>query len=283
MTRAWSTRTAPLLLGVVLLVLTSGCRVGEDDEMVPPTRTVTASPSPAVTAAPSSIPVGRGKVSPSGVVWAQDSVLHVGVREWDLTPRRIDSFVVVTGGVYFVDHDQVWFTDLVRVRDTGLRGVTGLATNKQGSAIRVELTGPSPVRAYDGRDGSSVAPASVKRAPVAERLGTPVEVRLRSERSDVSPPPPAPGRLGPGRYGVLGGDGEPLVAFVSATKVRVPLTGVPADGFELVRWTSGSTFFGVARLGPKPRAVLQCDVAARRCATLGKVVAGDSLVFESGT
>jgi hypothetical protein len=271
------------LLVVAVLVLASGCRLGDDDEMVPPTRTVTASPSPRVTAVPSTIPVGDGKISPSDAVWAQDSVLHVGTGQVDLAPRRVDSFVVVPGGLYFVDHDQLWFTDLVRVRDTGLRGVTGLATNKDGSAIRVELSGPASVHAYDSRDGSSLSPDKVVPVTVADRLGSPVAVSLRSERSDASSPPPAPGRRGPGRYGVLGGDGEPLVGFVSATRVRVPLTGVVGDGFELVRWTSGSTVVGLARAGAKPLAVIRCDLAARSCTTLGKVVSGDSLVFESGT
>ena len=118
---------------------------------------------------------------------------------------------------------------------------------------------------------------------VVDRLGTSVVVSVRSERSDVSPPPPASGRQGPGRFGLLGGDGEPLVAFLSTTKARVPLTGVPGDGFELLRWTSGSTFFGLARLDSEPRAVLRCDLAAQRCATLGRLAAGDSPVFESGT
>ena len=281
MTSGSRTRLAPLLLALVLLVAT-GCQLGDDDEMVPPTRTVTASPSPRAAAVPTAIPFGRGKVSPSDAVWAQGSALHVGTREWDLTPHRVDSFVVVTGGVYFVDRGQVWFTDLVRVRDTGLRRATVLSTNQGGTAIRVELTGPS-VHAWDARNGESVAPDSVVPEPVTDRLGKAVVVSLRSERSDVSPPPPAAGRRGPGRYGVLGGDGEPLVAFVAATKVRVPLVGVPGDGFALVRWTSGAGFFGLARVGGKPLAVIRCDLRVRRCPTLGKVAAGDPLVFESGT
>lgn len=281
MTRGSSTRLVPLLLALVLL-LASGCQVGDDDEMVPPTRTVTASPSPEVTAVPSTIAFGHGKVSPSDAVWTQDSTLHVGVREWDLAPHRVDSFVVVSGGVYFVDRGQVWFTDLLRVRDTGLRGATVLSRNESGTAIRVELTGPSSVQAYDTRNGASVSPDSVVPEPVTDRLGKAVVVSLRSERSDVSPPPPAVGRRGPGHYGLLGGDGEPLVAFVAGSSVRVALTGVPGDGFELVRWTSGASFFGLARAGGKPLAVIRCDLAARRCPTLAKVVAGDPVVFESG-
>jgi len=274
---------------VAVLVFATGCRAGADDEMVPPTRTITASPSPPTVTAPTRVPVGHGKVSTSSVVWAQENTLHVGARRFDLSPRRVDSFVVVRGGVFFVDRGTVWFTDLARVRDTGLRSVTRLTTTRDHSAMRVEMSagsGPSSVHAYDVLDGASTSPGNATPATTADRLGTSVQVTLAPERSDLNPVTPAPAvqaRLGPGHFGIVGGDGEPLIAFVSATKVRVPLAGVVGDGFELVRWTSGSTLFGLARAGAKPLATISCDLRARRCTTLGRVVAGRLLVFESGT
>jgi len=270
-------------------VITSGCTIGQDDEMAPPERTITASPSPRTTAAPTTVPVGKGRVSPSDAVWAQDSTLHVDTRQVDLSPTNIDSFVVVPGGVFFLDRGELWFTDLSRVRATGLTGVTRVSTTGDGSAMRVETgtgAGPVSVHAYDVLDGSSIPARRAVPATVADRVGTPGQVVLRPERSDPSPGtpgPPVPARLGPGSYGVVGGDGEPLVVFDSSTRQRIPLSGVVGNGFELVRWTTGFSFFGLALDNRKPMAAVGCNLSSRSCTTFGKVVQGRSLVFESGT
>ncbi len=99
------TRRAVGLLGAVmvaaLLLVTTGCEVGTDDEMAPaPTKTITATPSQSVAPAPATIPVGQGKVSPTDSVWADGSVLHVGRKQVDLSPIEIEAFVVVPGGVF---------------------------------------------------------------------------------------------------------------------------------------------------------------------------------------
>ena len=58
-------RGAALVLLAVLVTLTSGCELGQDDEIAPPPkRTVTASPSPSTAPAPSKVPVGEGRVGP---------------------------------------------------------------------------------------------------------------------------------------------------------------------------------------------------------------------------
>ena len=128
-------RSATLVVAAVL-VLTTGCELGQDDEMVPPTRTVTASPSPDTTVAPQTMPVGQGDVSPTDVVWAQGNVLHVGRRSVDLSPVGIDAFVVVPGGVFVLHMGELWFTDLSRLRGTGLTNVTalGVTADAQGSS-----------------------------------------------------------------------------------------------------------------------------------------------------
>ncbi|MGK2875704.1 MAG: hypothetical protein ACSLEW_08690 [Nocardioides sp.] len=278
-----------VLLAAALVVLTSGCEVGQDDEMASPTRTVTASPSPRTTAAPTTVPVGQGRVSTSTAVWAQDSTLHVGSNEVDVSPRNIDSFVVVAGGVFLLDRGELWFTDLRRVRDTGLRGVTRVSTTRDGRAMRVEVTtgsGGVDVHAYDVLSGASIPPGDAKPATAADRLGRPAQVVLRPERSDVSPGvpvPPVPARLGPGRYGVVGGDGEPLDAFDSTTRRRIALQGVVGNGFELVKWLNGATLFGLALDNRRPVAALGCNLSTRDCITFGKVDAGRPLVLESGT
>jgi len=276
-----------VLLAAALVVLTSGCETGQDDEMASPTSTVTASPS--APTAPTTVPVGQGRVSTSDAVWAQDSTLHVGTNQVDLSPRNIDSFVVVRGGVFLLDRGELLFTDLRRVRDTGLRDVTRVSTNRDGSAMRVEVTtgsGRVDVHAYDARSGSSIPPGDAKPATVADRLGRPAQVVLRPERSDVSPVvpvPPVPARLGPGRYGVVGGDGEPLDAFDSTTRQRIALRGVVGNGFELVKWLNGVAFFGLALDDKRPVAALGCNLTSRDCITFGRVDAGRPLVFESGT
>ena len=286
--RLWRTWAANLLI-MALLVLASGCQLGTDDEMVPPARTVTASPSPRVTIAPTAVPVGGGQVSPSVAVWAQDSTLHFGPNEVSLFPRMIDSLVVVRGGVFLLDRGQVWFTDLVRVRDTGLRDVTELVTNRDASALLVTRTtssGTTEQLAYDLADGSATEVAGVTPVTVADLLGRSVRVRLRSVVNAPGTPsvlPSRPARLGPGRYGVLAEPGARLVAFASATRGRIPLEGVLGNGFELIRWTSDVGFYGVAHKAGRPVAIIKCDVERRRCSSLGDVVPNQMVVFETGT
>jgi hypothetical protein len=195
-----------ILLVVTLLVLSSGCTIGDDDEMVQPSRTVTASPSPARTAAPTTLPVGQGTVSPADVVWAQGTRLHVGLRSVDLSPVGVDAFVVVPGGVYVLSGGELWFTDLGRLKGTGLTGVTGLGVTADASRILVTApdTGTGSPYAYDTGTGRAVSSDGV--TPVS------AEERLRGrDRSGVDVPEgfqlagwSAPTRF----YGVAGGGGR---------------------------------------------------------------------------
>ncbi len=175
--------TGPLVgILAALVVLTTGCTVGQDDEMAPaPRRTVTASPSPGQVA-PASVPVGEGAVSPADVVWAQDTVLHVGKQTADLSPVGIDAFVVVPGGVYVLNEDELWFTDLSRLRGTGLSDVTGLGVTADGSRILVTVTaGVETEVAYDTGTGKLVSSEGVTPVTAQERLQGP-------DRSGVNVP-----------------------------------------------------------------------------------------------
>ena len=155
-----------------LLVLTTGCTLGEDDEMAPPPRrTVTASPSPQQVA-PSSVPTGEGEVSPADVVWAQGTVLHIGKQTVDLAPVRIDAFVVVPGGVYVVNSGELWFTDLSRLRGTGVTGVTGLGVTEDASRILVSVTkaGVESDHAYDTGTGKAASSDGITPVTAEQRL-----------------------------------------------------------------------------------------------------------------
>lgn len=284
-------RRSPRVLGAVvtaalLAVVGAGCSVGTaDDETTPaPRRTVVvtpsqqASPQPAV---PTSVPPAHGGVGPGDVVWVQGSVLHVGSDAWDLAPRSVDSFVVVRGGVYFIDGGGLWFTDTVTVKDTGVVGATGLSTDAAGTGLLV--AGAGRTRAFDVRTGARVAPRTVEAATIEQRLGRPVTIRLRPERSDLTSGGPVTARLGPGTYGVVDSESEPAAAFVAATRQTVPLRGASGSGFELVRWTGPSTFYGLVLRQDRPYAVLGCDVAAGSCRTWGRVDGAGSLLFGSGS
>jgi hypothetical protein len=268
------TRLVAAVLVALLVTLTSGCELGEDDEMAPkPTRTVTRSPAPEV---PASVPTGEGDVSPSSVVWAQESTLHFGTSRVDVAPLRIDSFVVVPGGVFFVSRSELWFTDLSRVRATGLMGVTRVSTTRDADALRVDLaTGSDAVVAYDLGTGESNPPAQVVPATDADLRGT-------AKRVVLPPGGAVEARRGPGDYGLVGGDGGQLVAYEAATRKRVSLKGVVGSGFKLVRWQDGNRFFGVA-LGEdgNPLAVMSCNLSKRSCTKLGEPDPDRSLVFES--
>jgi hypothetical protein len=278
------TRLVAGILVAVLIALTSGCELSQDDEMAqPPKRTVTRSPVPA---APTKVPVGQGSVSPAAVVWAQDSTLHVGDRQVDVSPLSIDSFVVVPGGVYFLSRGELWFTDLNRARGTGLMGVARLSTSRDAGALRVEIaagSGPAKVYAYDHDTGASM-PAD-QAAPVtdADLRGERKRIVLRSTISDgATSEAPVDIRLGGGRYAVVGGDGGGLVVIDATTRMRVPLKGVVGTGFKLVRWQNPSAFFGLA-MGQegKPLAMMNCNLTSRSCRTWGEVEPDHSLVFES--
>ena len=142
--------------------LCAGCTIGQDDEMARPTRTVTASPSPKAAPAPERIPVGNGAVSRHDVVWGDGHTLHVGKRSVDLSPASVDQVVVVPGGLYVLSGDELWFTDLQRLRGTGLTAVTHVAPSDDGEQLLVtdKGTGRTVVHAYDVRTGERVDPTS---------------------------------------------------------------------------------------------------------------------------
>ncbi len=164
-----------------MLVLTAGCELGEDDEMVPPSRTITASPSPDKTVAPETVPVGEGNVSPADVVWAQGNVLHVGRSSVDLSPAGIDAFVVVPGGVFVLHMGELWFTDLSRLRGTGLVNVTALGVTAD--ATRILVTGmegdAAASYAYDTATGRAVSSDGLESESAEERLRGPDRSRVK--------------------------------------------------------------------------------------------------------
>jgi hypothetical protein len=285
---------APLaaLVALVALAVIGGVlveRSRSDDELDRPTaRTTTTvpapSPSPSVGSAPvrvpARIPVGDARLAVTDPVWAQGSTLVVGASSVDLSPRRVDSLVAVPGGVYFLDDDELWFTDLDVVRATGLTGATGLAAAADGHAVLV-TTGSTRI-GYDAVTGRRVLPRTVRPATAEQLLGEPSRLRLRPERSDVATGEEVPVRRGTGRFGLVDVEQGPLVAVDTTDDVRVPMDGVVGGEFELVRWTGDTTFYGLARDAGRPRAVLACDLRARGCRTVGTVDPDESLLFASG-
>ena len=278
-------RTRWLLVVLVLVALVSGCQVGAEDREARPAPP-SAPPTPTPRPAPATLPVGTGEVAPDDVVWAQGSSLHVGRRTVDVAPLNIDSLVVVPGGVFFLDHRELWMTDLDRVRPTRVTGVTRLATTVAGDALVVasdDGVGGTAAHAWDTRTGKALAQRTVRPASVTDLLGKPGHVVLRPERSDVVDLPRLPARIGPSGYGVTGDDTHRLIAFETDTSQEMPLTSPPGNGFELVRWTSGTSFYGLALSDGKPLATVGCNVVSGTCTTWGEVRQGQSLVFESGT
>jgi hypothetical protein len=247
------------LLAAALVVLAGGCATGTDDELAPkPTKTVTATPSQSVAPAPATIPVGQGDVSPTDVVWAQGSVLHVNGKEVDLAPMAIDAFVVVPGGVFVLDDGEVWFTDLSRVRGTAQTDVTGMQVSADASRLQIvdNRSGHRLEQGYDTRTGKAV-------------------------RGVVDTQTPEEQRKGPGRFAVTTTSAGAPSVVEAATGDHVRINGTP-NGFRLGAWAGDSVFYGVGRdeVG-QARHVVRCDVVARACSRLDRV-SSNPVVFGTG-
>lgn len=263
-------------LAALLVALTAGCSVsGKDDELESPRRTVTVAPSPTTAAAPASVPVGKGPVSVGDVVWSQGSRLHVGRRQVDVSPLSIDAFVVVTGGVYLLDRGELWFTDLTRVRGTGLTGLSGLDIASDRSRIRVTgSTGAGSTYAYETAGGRRVAVDGFVPLSESDRLGTPVTLRVRATGTLA-------GRQGPDRFAMAtDGRGTP-VAVDTLTRERLPLRGEVPRRFTLGGWTRDGAFYGTGVSAGRD-SVVTCDVARGVCTGLGRTSGTDPVLFGAG-
>jgi len=225
------------LLAVTLLPavvgLCAGCTIGQDDEMARPTRTVTATPTPQAVPAPARVPTGTGSVSPSDVVWGDGHTLHVGTRAVDLSPASVDQLVPVPGGVYVLNDDELWFTDLHRLRGTGLTAVTRIAASDDGERLLVTdtRTGHEVVHAYDVRtgrrvDGSSTPSPSPEPSPrqpessTAGFKGYPADFTLAGWAGDST------------FYGVARKDGKPasVVSCQVSTRTCTTLGSITGPG-----------------------------------------------------
>jgi hypothetical protein len=181
---------------------------------------------------------------------------------------------------------ELWFTDLSRARATGLTDVARVSTTPDADALRVELsTGSDAEYAYDLDTGEAMTPAKAVPATDADLRGPEKMVVLHPGRPGPDDPvTPVKALIGPGSFGfgIVGGNGEPLVVFDTVTRERIPLAGVAGSGFKLVRWQGASDFFGLA-VGEdeKPLAVQRCSLDSRRCTTVGKPDPGSTPVFES--
>jgi hypothetical protein len=284
-----------LALGGVTAWLVTSRLGGPDDETAPPPRTTaTASSGPTGTAAPvvtdrvpRRVPAATGALRPDDAarpVWVEGAVLHVGTRYWDLTPRAVDSFVPVRGGIYFLDAGRLWTTDTALVRDTGVGGpdrpASDLVTDRDGRHVRVTVAGRQ--HAWDVRTGRAVPPSSVVPVRVDDLLGTSVRVRVRPLRDNAPPDPAAAARLGPGGargYGVVVSATRPLDPFALQGRRRVAPSGVVGDGFELVRWTGPGRMWGVALSDGSPLAILSCDLAVGRCRSVGTLSGRGTLLL----
>lgn len=241
------------------MVLLAGCAAATDDGAPRPTRTVTVTATPSVAAAPEAVPVGDGDVSPADVVWAQGSVLHVDDRTVDLAPVEVEAFVVVDGGVFVLADTEVWFTDLARVRGTGLSGVSALGTDAAASVLGVvgEQAGRPLRQGYDARTGRAVPGEVATAAP--ERL-----------------------RAGPGRYTVRTSPAGVPVVTRSPAGPAVRLRDAPRS-FEVGGWAGESVVYGAARASDGRRQVVGCDLEQARCRVLESVAADQAIVFGTGT
>lgn len=158
-----------LALVLVLGATATGCSISQDEEMKPrPARTSTITrPAVPQRAVPSDVPVPHRTdtgIAASARSWAQGSVLHVGGRRIDVAPMHVDAWVVVRGGVYFLDDGRLWLTDLFHVRDTGLSDVERLEVTPDRSRVVVRFSGRSRPTAYafDTRTGSRVEPGGLQ-------------------------------------------------------------------------------------------------------------------------
>src|SRR5215216_4364330 len=102
-------RLGGTLLALALAAAGTGCGAA-DDETVRPRATASATPQ-ALEELPD-LAVGTGGVGPADRVRAQGSSLVVGGRAIDLAPMHVDEFAVVSGGVFFRNGTELWFTDL---------------------------------------------------------------------------------------------------------------------------------------------------------------------------
>jgi hypothetical protein len=193
---------------------------------------------------PTSVPVGQGEVSPTDVVWAQGNVLHVGKRATDLATVAAEAFVVVPGGVYVLFKSELWFTDLAKLRGTGLTRVTGLgATADRSHVVLTRKDGDrTTTYAYDTRTGRAVDAAGVQAASAQELLGD--------------------------------------VQTVQVTRAR--FRGAVPEVFEPVGRAGRTRVYGLAGGSSAPTAVTSCHLTRRTCARLGAVDPADPVVFGSG-
>lgn len=132
----------------LVTMLTAGCSVQPDDEMVVPSVTETAAPKPP-TGLPK-LPVGKAGLAPGTQVSVSGTVVSAAGRIFDITPLHIDAHVVTPGGIYFLNDGELWFTDLARVIPTPFHRVRGLSLSKdRGTIAFVDLEHGAP-----GEDGA---------------------------------------------------------------------------------------------------------------------------------
>ncbi len=295
MTAPGRTTRGPVGL-LVLALLATGCGA-PDDELAPRpevTVTITRSPSPAPSAVPSEVPVGGVSLPLDAPAWATAGRLRIGRRSADVSPRSVDAFVVARGGVYFLDGTELWFTDLRTVRATGLTTVVGLGIDASREQLRVTLAGRDgpTTHLYDTRvggilddleDDGAQGPGGALQ-PLHQRQGRAVEVSVGASVVDLTPAADdalVRASLGPGRFGLVGVDRRPLQPFESTTGRKVSIRPRIAQ-FRLGGWTGGTSFYGVSYVGGIPDAVVGCELAERRCGTLGVVPDGLPVVFDTG-
>ncbi len=272
-------------LAAALALVTGGCTIGTDDEMAPPpTRTITATPSASPPPAPASVPVGHADVSPTDVVWAQASVLHVERRSVDLAPVNVEAFVVVPGGVFVLSEGRLWFTDLSRLRATGQTGVVGLKVNPDASRLVVTAVESADQvdHAYATATGNAVE-GQVTPASPDDRLGRSVDVEVHGDT--VTEVTAGEGRFtarrGPGRFGVAFTAAGAPIPYDATSGSRVEVRDLPGS-FELAGWTKGTRFYGLADRRGAAYAVVSCDLGQRRCTRLGTASGSEPVVFGTG-
>lgn len=149
--------TALALLAAAL----SGCSSITDDEMVRPSVTETAAPRPPVHLP--HLPMARAVLPEGAKVVVTGTVVSAAGRVVDIAPMRMDQHVATTGGIYFVNGGELWFTDLSRIVPTPFHKVRDLGLSKDGKRLSfIDLEHgakgpggkPLPVRvAYDAVSG----------------------------------------------------------------------------------------------------------------------------------